>query len=76
MYFFDLGELILFDEIVARLNHNVVFVAQNRRDAVCNPLLHQVNIDLLDVDFFVKLGWKFGSLEALLVDTRCHIGQR
>jgi len=64
--------LILLNEIVARLDHNVVFVTEDSGDPVSNPLLHQVDVDLLDVDLLVKLGRELCRLETLLIDAKRH----
>jgi hypothetical protein len=65
-------ELVLLDEIVACLDHNVIFVAQDGGDLVRDPLLHQVNVDLFDIDLLVKLRWELGRLEALLINAERH----
>jgi hypothetical protein len=65
-------ELILLDEVVACLDYNVVFVAEDGGDLVRDPFLHQVNVDLFNVDFLIELRWKFGRLHTLLVDTERH----
>lgn len=65
-------KLILLNEIVARLDHNVVFVTEDSGDPVSNPLLHQVDVDFLDVDLLVKLGRELCRLEALLIDAERH----
>jgi hypothetical protein len=64
--------LVLLNKIVACLDYNVVFVAEDGGDLVRDPLLHQVDVDLFDVDLLVELGWEFGSLEPLLVDAHRH----
>lgn len=64
--------MILLNEIVARLDHNVVFVTEDSGDPVSNPLLHQVDVDFLDVDLLVKLGRELCRLEALLIDAERH----
>lgn len=65
-------ELVLLNQIVAGLDHNVIFVAQDIRDLLCNPLLHQIDVDLLDVNLTIELWRKFGGLQALLVNAECH----
>jgi hypothetical protein len=65
-------ELILLDEIVACFNYDVVFVAENCRDLVRDPFLHQVNVDLFNVDLLIELRWKFSRLEALLINAKRH----
>jgi hypothetical protein len=62
------NKLVLLDKVVARLDHNIVFVAEDGGDLVRDPFLHQVNVDLFNVDFLIELRWEFGSLHALLVD--------
>jgi hypothetical protein len=66
------NELILLDKIEACFDYDVVFVAENRGDLVCNPFLHQVNVDLFNVHFLVELRWKLSRLEALLVYAKRH----
>ena len=61
--------MVLLNEIVARLDHYIILVAKNCGNPVGNPLLHQVDVDLLDVNFLVELRWELRRLEALLVDT-------
>ena len=65
-------KLVLFDQIVTGLDYDVVFVAENSGDPVSNPLLHEVNVDFLNVDLLVELGWKLCCLETLLIDARRH----
>jgi hypothetical protein len=65
-------ELVLFDKVVARLDYDVVFVTEDGRDLIRDPLLHQVNVDLFNVDFLVELRWKFSRPQALLVHTHRH----
>ena len=65
-------KLILHNEIVARLDYNVVFVTEDSGDPVSNPLLHKVDVDFLNVDLLVELGWKLCCLETLLIDARRH----
>jgi hypothetical protein len=65
-------ELILLNEVVTCLDYNVVFVAEDGGDFVCDPLLHQVNVDLFKVDFLIELRWKLSRPEALLIDTERH----
>jgi hypothetical protein len=62
----------LLDEVVACLDHNVIFVAKDGGDLVRDPLLHQVNVDLFDIDLLVKLRWELGRLEALLINAERH----
>jgi hypothetical protein len=66
-------ELVLLNQIEARLYHDIVFVAQDRGNLVRDPFLHQINVDLLNVDFLVELGREFGRLEAFLIDTERHV---
>lgn len=73
MYLLDFGELILLDQVVARLDHNVVLIAEDGGDLVCNPLLHQVDVDLLNVDFLIKLRRELGCPEAFLINAKRHI---
>jgi hypothetical protein len=63
---------ILLKEVVACLDYNVVFVAEDGRDLVGDPLLHQVNVDLFNVDLLIELRWKLSRLETLLVDAERH----
>jgi hypothetical protein len=65
-------ELILLNEVVTCLDYNVVFVAEDGGDFVCDPLLHQVNVDLFNIDFLIELRWKLSRSEALLVDAKRH----
>jgi hypothetical protein len=65
-------KLVLLDQVVTSLDHDVVFVTEDSGDPVSNPLLHQVDVDFLDVDLLVKLGWELCRLEALLVDAKRH----
>lgn len=70
--------MILLDEVVACFHYDVVLIAEDGGDFVRDPLLHQVNVDLLNVDFLIELRWKFGRLEALLVNAErhgCSIGE-
>jgi hypothetical protein len=60
-------ELVLLNQIEARLYHDIVFVAQDRGNLVRDPFLHQINVDLLNV------GREFGRLEAFLIDTERHV---
>jgi hypothetical protein len=64
--------LILLNQVVARLDHDVVFIAEDGGDLVRDPLLHQVNVDLFNVDLLIELRWEFGRLEALLIDAHRH----
>jgi hypothetical protein len=64
--------LVLLNKIVACLDYNVVFVAEDGGDLVRDPLLHQVNVDLFNVDLLIELRWKLGGLEALLIDAERH----
>lgn len=68
------NKLVLLDEVVACLYYDIVFIAENGGDFVRDPLLHQVNIDLLNVDLLIELRWKFGSPQAFLVNAHCHVG--
>lgn len=65
-------KLTLLNQIVACFDNNVVFVAQNVRDLLRNPLLHQINVDFLDVNLTIKLRREFRGLEALLIDAERH----
>lgn len=64
--------MVLLNEIVACLDYNVVFVAEDGGDLVRDPFLHQVNVDLFNVDFRIELRWELSRLEALLVDAERH----
>ena len=64
--------LVLLNQVVACLYHNIVFIAKDIRDPASNPLLDQINVNLLDIYFLVELWREFGGLEALLVDAECH----
>lgn len=66
-------KLVLLNQIVAGLDYNIVFVAEDVGDLVGDPLLHQVNVDLLNVDLLIELGWKLGRPKALLVDAERHV---
>lgn len=63
---------VLLEEVVACLDYNVVFVAEDGGDLVRDPLLHQVNVDLFNVDLLIELRWKLSRLETLLVDAERH----
>jgi len=65
-------KLVLLNQVVACLDHYVVFVAEDGGDLVRDPLLHQVNVDLFNVDLLIELRWEFGRPEALLVDAHRH----
>jgi hypothetical protein len=65
-------ELVLLYEVEACFDHDVVLVAQNRGDLVGDPFLHQVNVDLFNVDFLIELWWELSRLEALLIDAERH----
>ena len=65
-------KLALLNQVVTCLDYDVVLVTENSGDPVSNPLLHQVNVDLLNVDLLVELGWELGRLQALLVDAGRH----
>jgi hypothetical protein len=65
-------ELVLLYEVEACFNYNVVLVTENRGDLVCDPFLHQVNVDLFNVDFLIELWWELSRFEALLVNTERH----
>lgn len=69
-------KLILLDQVVARLYDNVVLVPEDVGDLVCDPLLHQVNVDLFNVDLLIELWWKPSRLEALLVNAHRHCDAR
>lgn len=64
--------MVLLNEIVACLNYDVVFIAEDGGDFVRDPFLHQVNVDLFNVDFLIELRWELSRLEALLVDAERH----
>jgi hypothetical protein len=64
--------LVLLNEIVACLDYDVIFVTKDGGDLVCDPFLHQIDVNPFDVDFLVKLGWELGRLESLLVNAERH----
>jgi hypothetical protein len=70
--FFNFRKLTLLKQVVARLDYYVIFIAEDGSDLVGNPPFHQVDVDLLDVHFLVKLWRELGRLEALLVDAERH----
>lgn len=59
---FDLGELALLNQVVAGLDYNIILVTQNLCDLLRNPLLHQINVDFLDVNLTIELRREFGGL--------------
>lgn len=63
----------MLNQIVACFDYDVVFVAEDGGDLVRDPLLHQVNVDLLNVDFLIELRWEFSRLKALLIDAEGHV---
>jgi hypothetical protein len=65
-------KLVLLDKVVARLDYDVVFITKNGCDLVRDPLLHQVNVDLFNVNFLVELRWEFGRPQALLIHAHGH----
>jgi len=65
-------KIISLKEVIARLDYDVVFVAEDGSDLVRDPLLHQVNVDLFNVDLPIELGWELSRLETLLVDAERH----
>jgi hypothetical protein len=65
-------ELVLLYEIEACFHYDVVLVAEDRGDLVRDPFLHQVNVDLLNVDFLIELWWELSRFEALLINTERH----
>jgi hypothetical protein len=62
----------LFQHVVASVDHDIVFIAEDCRDPVRDPLLHKIDLNFLDVDFLVKFRWELGVLETLLVDAERH----
>lgn len=70
------NKLALLNQVVARLDNYVIFIAEDGGDLVGNPPFDQVDVDFLDVDLPVELGREFGRHEALLVDTERHGGKR
>jgi hypothetical protein len=65
-------ELVLLYEIEACFHYDVVLVAEDRGDLVRDPFLHQVNVDLLNVDFLIELWWELSRFEALLINAERH----
>jgi hypothetical protein len=64
----------LLQEVVARLDDNVIFVAEDASDFPTHPFLDQVDVDLLNVDFLVKFGRESRGPEELLVHGERHGG--
>lgn len=65
--------MVLLEQVEACLDDNVIIAAEDQGDLVSDPFLHQVNVDLLDVDFLVELGGELGRPKALLIDAERHL---
>lgn len=64
----------ILQKVEAELYYNVVLRTKNLGDLAGNPLLHDLNVNLLHVHFLAKLWGELCPLQELLVYSLGHVG--